>query len=380
MDFLVNLVGKYLFHGILVLSIVVFVHELGHYLVGKWAGVRVVTFSIGFGPEIFGWNDRSGTRWKVCWLPLGGFVRFFGDADASSRADNEALAAMSEAERRVSFPHQKLGWRMAIVAAGPFANFLFAVIVLAGLYMTVGQSHTPPVVGGVEQGSAAEVAGLQPGDRVVAVGGSGVERFEDLQGIIRLNQGTPVDIRVVRGESEITLRATPSVTEETDRFGNSHKLGRLGIRGGKPEFVVRDPAGAVYFASREVVSIVDMTLTSIGQMIMGSRSAEDLGGPIRMTEMAGQMAEIGLPTLIWYAAVISVSLGLMNLFPVPMLDGGHLLFYAFEALRGKPLGEKVQEYGFRFGLAVVLTLMIFTTWNDVSRHFDFLRRVADLLS
>ncbi len=371
--------ASYLGPAIVVMTVVVFVHELGHYLVAKWAGVRVVTFSIGFGPEIFGWNDRSGTRWKVAWLPLGGFVRFFGDADASSKPDVEAIAEMSDADKSVSFQHKPLGWRFAVVAAGPLANFLFSVVVLSGLFIAFGQPFTPPVVGSVAPDSAGAEAGLLVGDRIVSIDGSSIERFEDMQALVRLNQGTPLAMVIQRQGNEISLTATPKVTTTTDTFGNTQRLGLLGVSRSAAEYVHRSPPAAVYYSVREIASIIDMTLTHMSQMVRGQRGTEDLGGVLRIGEMSGQMAQAGLVTLIWFTAMISVNLGLINLFPVPMLDGGHLLFYAFEALRGKPLGERIQEYGFRLGLVMVLSLMVFATWNDLV-HFRIVAFVSGLLS
>lgn len=378
MDYILGF-ASYLVPAIVVMTVVVFVHELGHYLVAKWAGVRVLTFSIGFGPEIFGWNDRSGTRWKVAWLPLGGFVRFFGDADASSKPDVEGMSGMSAEDKRVSFQHKPLGWRFAIVSAGPLANFLFAIVVLSGLFIAFGQPYTPPVVGSVAADSAGAEAGMLAGDRILSIDGSSIERFEDMQALVRLNQGTPLLIVVQREGNEISLTATPKVTTTTDSFGNTQRLGLLGVSRSAAEYVTRSPPAAVYYATKEIGSIIDMTLTHLGQMVRGLRGTEDLGGPLRIGEMSGQMAQAGLVTLVWFMAMISVNLGLINLFPVPMLDGGHLLFYAFEALRGKPLGETVQEYGFRFGLVMVLSLMVFATWNDLV-HFRIVAFVSGLFS
>jgi regulator of sigma E protease len=349
-----------------VLTALVFVHELGHYLVARWNGVRVEVFSIGFGPEIFGRTDKAGTRWKFSLIPLGGYVKMFGDANAASMPSDDS-DQMSEAERAVAFPHKRLGQRAAIVAAGPVANFIFAIVLLAGLFSIVGQPFTPAVVGEVVPDSAAAAAGFMADDRVIAVNGQTVERFEELQRIVALRPGEPLTITVLRDGREIDLQATPARVMRDNGMGEFQAVGQLGIRRSGADYARHDPATAVWQATRETFSIVDQTFTALGQIIRGDRGAEELGGPIRIAQMSGQVAEIGIPAIIYFAAVLSINLGLINLFPVPMLDGGHLMFYAIEAVRGRPLGERAQEYGFRIGLALVLTLMVFVTWNDLLR-------------
>ncbi|WP_193370571.1 RIP metalloprotease RseP [Pelagibius marinus] len=351
---------------LVILTALVFVHELGHYLIARWNGVRVEVFSIGFGPELFGWDDKAGTRWKFSLIPLGGYVKMFGDANAASMP-GDGSEQMSAAERAVAFPHKRLGQRAAIVAAGPIANFLFAIVVLAALFMFYGQPFTPAVVGEVVGDSAADAAGFQVGDRVVAVDGTTVARFEELQRIVALRPGEELEITVERGGREVDLLATPDRVERPNGLGETQVVGLLGLRGGAPEYTRHGPLSAVWQATRETVSIVDQTMTALGQIIRGARGTEELGGPIRIAQMSGQAAQLGLLTMVHFAAMLSINLGLINLFPVPMLDGGHLLFYAIEAVRGRPLGERAQEYGFRIGLALVLTLMVFVTWNDLLR-------------
>jgi len=351
---------------LIVLTALVFVHELGHYLVARWNGVRVEVFSIGFGPEIFGWNDKAGTRWKFSLIPLGGYVKMFGDANAASMPsdDNDRL---SEAERAEAFPYKRLGQRVAIVAAGPLANFIFAIVVLAVLFSTEGQPFTPAVVGEVLPNSAAEAAGFEADDKIIAVNGQSVQRFEELQRIIALRPEEALEIAVLRDGREIQLQATPKRATVTNNFGDTQEVGRLGITRSGADFVRHDPLTAVWQATRETFSIINQTFTALGQIIRGERGTDELGGPIRIAQMSGQVAEIGVAAVIFFTAVLSVNLGLINLFPIPMLDGGHLLFYAIEAVRGRPLGERAQEYGFRIGLALVLTLMVFVTWNDLVR-------------
>ena len=349
---------------IFILSVIVFVHEMGHYIIARWNGVRVEVFSIGFGPELFGWDDRSGTRWKVSALPLGGYVKMFGDANAASAPGGEP-PEMSEEERQVSFHQKRLGQRTAIMLGGPLANFLLAVVILTGLFSTVGQSITPADINMVTPGSPAEAAGMLPGDKVVRINGQEIDRFELLQRVVRENAGVPLRIVVLRDGAEIELVATPEFIEEADRFGTMQRFGRLGVGRTGVTFVRHDPLTATWVAMTETVRITAVTLSAVGQMIVGTRETDELGGPIRIAQLASQVAEEGLITVFWFTAVLSINLGLINLFPIPMLDGGHLMFYVYEAIRGKPLGERAQEYGFRIGLALVLTLMVFVTWNDL---------------
>src|SRR5579863_9371775 len=352
------------FGFLVVLTVLVFVHELGHYLIARRNGVKIEVFSIGFGPELFGWWDRAGTRWKFSTIPLGGYVKMFGDSDATSGLPIAGLDLLSAADRDVSFQCKRLDQRAAIVAGGPLANFVFAIVVLALLFMTYGQPFTPAEVGQVTPGSAAEAGGMRPGDAIVSIDGRSIDRFEDVQQVVRLNPDVPMTI-VVRREGElVTLKVTPSRVEETDRMGR-HQIGQLGIRGGGTKYVRRNPASAVARAVGETWNLSATTLQALWQMVIGTRSADELGGPLRIAQLSGEVIQLGFGPLLWLMAVLSVNLGLINLFPVPVLDGGHLLFYAAEAIRGKPLGQRTQEYGFRVGLALVLTLMVFATWNDL---------------
>ena len=359
-----------------ILTVLVFVHELGHYLIARRNGVRVEVFSIGFGPEIFGWTDRAKTRWKFSLIPLGGYVKMFGDADAASTRPDGSIGELSDEEKACAFPHKRLGQRAWIVAGGPLANFLFAIVMLAGLFTFVGQPFTPAVVGEVMPDSAAEQAGFQPDDKILEINDSGIDSFEDLQRIVSLSPGEALDVLVERGGLAVELQVTPSVVVETDHFGNVNRIGRLGIQRSGVDLIKRDPFTALYWATEETWSLTMTTLKAVGQIISGSRSAKELGGPLRIAKLSGQVAETGIVSVIWFIAVLSINLGLINLFPIPMLDGGHLLFYAIEAVRGKPLGVRAQEYGLRIGLALVLGLMIFATWNDIVHHvkvFDYLR-------
>ena len=351
---------------LIVLTVLVFVHELGHYLVARRNGVRVEVFSIGFGPELFGFSDRSGTRWKFSAIPFGGYVKMFGDAGAAS-TPSEALKTMTPEERAVAFQHKRLGQRAAIVAAGPVANYIFAILLLLVLFASSGEPYTAPIVGGVEPGTAAEEAGLQAGDRILEVDGSHIERFEDITRIIQLRPGQTMAVVVERAGAPVTLSATPRLSVQTDNLGNEHRVGLLGIKSGPREYRQLDPASAGWRAVVETASLTGSMLEAIGQMVLGVRDAEEIGGPIAIAKMSGDVARLGIDQLLWFMAVLSINLGMINLFPVPMLDGGHLLFYGIEAVRGRPLGERAQEWGFRIGLALVLTLMLFATWNDLTK-------------
>jgi regulator of sigma E protease len=362
------------FWFLVVLTVLVFIHELGHYLIARRNGVRIEVFSIGFGPELYGWWDRAGTRWKFSAIPLGGYVKMFGDADPSSGTPIN-LNRLSVEEREHSFHCKRLGQRAAIVAGGPIANFVFAVVALAVLFMTYGQPFTPAEVGQVLPGSAAEAGGMRPGDAIVSIDGEPIDRFEDVQQIVRLNPAVPLTVVVTRGGEPVTLHVTPSRVEENDRLGR-REVGQLGIRGGAPKYIRRNPADAVGRAFGETWNLSATTLEAMWQMVIGRRTTDELGGPLRIAQLSGEVAQNGIVPLIWFMAVLSVNLGLINLFPVPVLDGGHLLFYAAEAVRGKPLGQRAQEYGFRIGLALVLTLMVFATWNDLVHIgiLDFVKR------
>lgn len=351
---------------LLVLTVLVFVHELGHYLVARRNGVRIETFSIGFGPELFGWNDRAGTRWKVSAVPLGGYVKMFGDADPASMP-GEHVRDMTEAEKAVSFHHKPLLQRVAVVSAGPIANFILAILLLAVIIAVRGQQFSRPDVGQVLPGSAAEAAGIKPGDVVVSIDGQTIDSFEEIKRIVEVNTGTPLDIVVRRGAQEIDLHVTPKVVTETDRLGFTHQVARLGIGRKGVDFVRRNPAAALWYATGDAWYLTTATLKAVWQMMIGLRSSDGLSGPIGIFQLSGAVAQEGVIPLLGFAAMLSINLGLINLFPIPVLDGGHLLFYAAEAIRGKPLSQRAQEYGFRLGLALVLMLMVFATWNDLVR-------------
>jgi regulator of sigma E protease len=367
-----GLVG-YVVPFLFVLTIVVFFHELGHFMMARWCGIRVLVFSIGFGPEIAGFNDRYGTRWKISAIPLGGYVKFFGDDNAASTPDHAAVAAMSEADKKDSFIFQPVPARAAVVAAGPIANFVLAIAIFAGIFMTVGKQTTSPRVDTVLAGSSAEVAGFKPGDLVLSINGEKIESFSDMQRIVSISAGEPLAIEVDRGGVQVALKAVPQLKEIKDNFGNVHRLGVLGIsRSMAPGDIKTEKAGpirAVVMGAQETWFVVDRTLSYITGVFAGREAADQLGGPIRIAQVSGQVATAGFAALIHLTAVLSVSIGLLNLFPIPLLDGGHLLFYVIEAIRGRALSERAQEVGFRIGLALVVMLMIFATFNDIKGIF-----------
>jgi len=352
-----------------VLTVVVFVHELGHFLVARWCGVRVKAFSIGFGREIFGFWDRHGTRWRVAWVPLGGYVKFMDDENSASAPSREALSRMTEEERAGAFQTKPLASRAAIVAAGPVANFLLAIAIFALTFTVVGVHVTAPRVDELVPGGAAEAAGFKPGDLILSIDGSQIETFTDMQRIVSGSADRELTFQVDRDGRTVTLKAIPARREITDRFGNKTRQGMIGIRRNAAQedwkYQRYGPIESLGLGVRETYFIVTRTLSYLSDVVMGRESADQLGGPIRIAEVSGQVASVGFVPLLNLTAVLSVSIGLINLFPIPLLDGGHLLFYLIEAVRRKPLSDRTQEIGFRIGLAVVLMLMMFATWNDL---------------
>lgn len=355
---------------LLVLTIVVFFHELGHYLVGRWCGIKSEIFSVGFGPELLGFTDRHGTRWKLSLIPLGGYVKFLGDENAASMPTGARDPGLAEAERAGSFTGAPLWRRAATVAAGPIANFILAVVIFATVFGVNGRMISDPVVAEVQAGSAAQVAGIQAGDRFVAIDGIAVEIFDDVQRYVSVRPDVPITITMDRGGALIDLMLTPARTEITDNFGNKMEIGRIGVvtNNDSGNFRVREygPLEAVGEGVAQSWYIVTRTVDYIGNIISGREKPDQLGGPIRVAKYSKDMSTLGLVALLQLAAVLSVSIGLLNLMPIPMLDGGHLVFYAYEAVRGHPPGETVQEWAYRLGLTLVLALMIFATWNDVT--------------
>ena len=362
-------VTGYLIPFLFVLTVVVFFHELGHFLVARWCGVRVMVFSVGFGPELLGFTDRYGTRWKLAAIPLGGYVKFFGDENAASVPDQSAVASMSAEERRYSFFHKPVSQRAAVVAAGPIANFILAIVIFAAVFSIYGRQSSSARVDAVQTGSAAADAGFHPGDVVLSIDGRTVNSFSDMQRIVGANAGRTLEFKVDRGGAPVTLRATPALKQGKDGFGNKYCQAVLGvIRSMTPAEVKTESVGpltAIGLGISETWFIIERTFSYIGGIFVGRECADQLGGPIRIAQISGQVASVSFAALMHLTAMLSVSIGLLNLFPVPLLDGGHLVFYAIEAARGRPLSERAQEIGFRIGLALVLMLMIFATFNDI---------------
>ncbi|MDX9689527.1 MAG: RIP metalloprotease RseP [Alphaproteobacteria bacterium] len=371
----ISYVGPFL----VVLGLVVFVHEFGHFWIARRAGVKIEGFSIGFGPEIVGWHDKLGTRWRLAWIPFGGYVKMFGDADPSSFGPSEEVKTMTEAEKKMAFYAQPVRKRFAIVLAGPAFNYLFGAFVLALLFAFNGQPYTSTKIASVVDASPAAKVGMKEGDTVLSIDGKPMESFEQIKRLIMLSDGQPVSLVYQREGTDITVNVTPEIQTITDRFGGEHKQGVLGIVSKDRAYRDLGVGASILEAFLEVGRITGDTMKGLGQMIMGTRSAEELGGPLRIAEMSGKVAKDGLSAFFWFVAMISVNLGLINLFPIPLLDGGHLFFYIVESLRGRPLGDRVQEYGLRFGAAVVLFLMVFATWNDLV-HLHVVSYIRGLFS
>ena len=361
-----------------ILTVIVFFHELGHYAIARLNGVRVEVFSIGFGPEIFGWTGKNGTRWKISLLPLGGYVKMFGETASGSQGDE--VEELSAEERLVSFHHKTVGQRAAIVAAGPIANFLLAIAVLAVLFSTAGQPFTAAEIGSVQADSAAEKAGMRSGDKFIAIDGKTIERFEDVQGIIRMAPGKELSVTVLREGRELVLKAVPKKHQLIDRFGNTTEIGLLGVTRAGPTYVRHGPFESLYRATLETWQTSIVTLEAVGQIIVGTRSSEGLGGPIRIAEISGKVAETGIANVFWFLSLLSINLGLINLFPIPMLDGGHLVFYGIEALQGRAVSDRTMEYGFRIGLGLVVTLFVFVTAQDLLRFEAIAKFFQSLVS
>ena len=361
---------SYLIPFIILILIVVFVHEYGHYYFAKKYGVGVTDFSIGFGQEIFGWNDKSGTRWKICWIPLGGYVKFFGDRNVFSQADQEKIIQKyNEEDREKLFVLKPLYQRVLIVFGGPLANFILALVIFFSIYTFIGKDFTPAVINEVQKDSPAMIGGLKQNDIILGIDGNEVKSIMDVSKYITMSTDEIIDFKVKRSYDEIILKIKPNIVPGEDNLGNKINKRMVGIKLGaynnEINHVKLGPAQAIYHAAHEVYYVSISSLKYIGGMILGKADTSQLGGPIRIAKISGQVAEFGVLAFISMMAYISISLGLVNLFPIPMLDGGHLMFYAFEKVLGRPLSQKTQEGFFRIGMFLLLTLMFFTTFNDL---------------
>lgn len=369
---------SYVIPFLAVLTVIVFVHEMGHYLVARWNGVAIQAFSIGFGRELIGWNDRHGTRWKISAIPLGGYVRFAGDMNASSVPDPDAPELRDPELAPRLFVNKSVWQRIAIVAAGPIANVLLTFLILYALLLGYGRYTVPAVIGEVIAGSVAEAAGFEPGDRVLSVDGYVVRGFEDFQRYVATSPAREVVIEIERGSASRTLNLVPEPVVIQDRFGNDQRIGRIGVSRDIEETDVElykpGPVEAVGMTVEEIRFIVQRTAAFLGDFFVGRGDVQQLSGPVKVAKVSGEVATLGVIALINLMALLSLNIGIFNLLPVPMLDGGHLLYYLIEAVRGRPLSMRVQEMGFRFGFALVLALMVFTLFNDtVFDHFGILR-------
>lgn len=360
---------------LLVLTVLVFVHELGHFLVARWNGVKVEVFSVGFGAELWGFNDKHGTRWRLSSVPLGGYVKMFGEGDVVTGVDDTEDRPMTEDEKKVSFHHKKLRQRSAIVAAGPLANFAFAVLVFWFINSAFGVQTVQSVIGEVMKDTAAEEAGFKSGDVILSIDGQKVTLFSDLSEIVSVSAHVTLNFEVLRGDTVMRINATPRTWRDEDGGASNSQVdgdkpkGLLGVRPSMAH-VQSERTGIVdgfVLGVEQTYFFTKSILAGVGEMFSGERSADELGGVLSIAQFSGQAAQAGMVSVLRFLAVLSINLGLINLFPVPVLDGGHLMFYAAEAVRGKPLSQKLQEYSFRFGLALVLLLMVFATWNDFWR-------------
>ena len=367
----------YVIAFLLVIGPLVFVHELGHYFAGRWFGIKAEVFSIGFGREIGGFTDRRGTRWKFGWLPLGGYVKFAGDMNPAGQPTPEWLS-LPAAIRAQTFQAKPLWQRAIVVAAGPVTNFVVAILILAAFAMAFGENRTPTVVAGVAAESAAAEAGLLKGDRIVAVDGRELETFNDLRRYVIMRPDEAVELKVIRGDTQIDMSARIGLRTEKDRFGNEYKLGQLGVTPGAPVQVQVGILGAIPAGVRMTRAVVEGTIDGLGQIITGRRSVEELGGPLRIAQVSGERFALGPTEFVFLIALISINLGFINLLPVPVLDGGHLLFYAIEAVRRKPVEPQFMEWAYRGGMVAILALMMLVTFNDLGA-FGVWRNLAGLI-
>ena len=361
---------NYLIPFLILITIVVFIHEYGHYYFAKRYGVGITDFSIGFGREIFGWNDKSGTRWKICWIPLGGYVKFFGDRNVFSQSEQQELINQyNDEDKKKLFILKPLYQRAIIVAAGPLANFLLAILIFTMINLFIGKDMTPAIIEEVQKDSPAFVSGLKKNDKILFIDDKKVESILEVSTFINISTSEQIEFKILRNDQELSVLIKPNLVDGTDSLGNPAKKRMIGIK----LFVLENefnrqplgPSKAIYYSLKEVWFVTTTSLKYIGKIITGSGDSSQLGGPVKIAKITGQVAERGIVPFLSIMAYISISLGLINLFPIPMLDGGHLMFYLFEKILGKPLSQKTQENFFRIGLFLLFSLMFFVTFNDL---------------
>lgn len=350
---------------LIVISVLVIIHEFGHYIVAKKCGVKIEEFSVGFGKEIWGRTDKSGTRWKVCIAPFGGFVKMFGDDTGASNPDLEKLKKLSKKEKEQAFFFKNVYQRIAVVVAGPVFNFVLAILILAGLTMHSGIAHIKPTIDDMVPNSVAEIAGFQRDDHILKINNKKVDDFQDIKSTVAINAGNELTFKIIRNYEVMEIKATPEAKISKDLFGNEVKIGLIGIIAETLEFEKVGPARALTYSVENVYDMSVKTLEALGQMVTGQRSFKDMGGPIKIAKYSGQSMMQGFATFIWFIAIVSANLGLMNLLPIPMLDGGHLVFYTVEAITRKPVPEKIQDVSFKIGFVFIITLMLAATINDI---------------
>ncbi|MFN7038265.1 MAG: RIP metalloprotease RseP [Alphaproteobacteria bacterium] len=361
------------FHNIIsflvIISVIVFIHEFGHYIAAKSFGVKINIFSIGFGKELVGWNDKSGTRWKICAIPMGGYVKMHGDENAASMPDEELLSNLTEAEKKDSFHAKPLYAKALVVSAGPIANFILAIVLLTFIFNVYGKAVVLPIIDQIQENSSAQKAGLNIGDEIISINNNPIKVFSDIERIIFENPNQALNFEIKRADSILHIPIIPHLTETKDSFGNKITVPRVGIISRKFEIQKFSVINSLMMATKETYMLSKATINAIGQMITGKRGTEELGGPISIAKYSGQSVKSGFITVLWFIILLSINLGLINLMPIPILDGGHLLFYAIEAIKGSPLSQRIQQYSFRIGLVIVLSLMAFSTFNDIKKLF-----------
>lgn len=358
-------IGLTLFWFIVTISVVVFLHEYGHFFFARKFGVSVETFSIGFGKELFGWNDKYGTRWKVSLIPMGGYVKMFGDANPASSPDFEKIKGLSIEDKNRSFYFKPLWQKAVVVAAGPLANYLTAIVIFTGMFYCYGKAVMSPEIGNVMPGSVAERAGIKAGDVVVLANGYKINNFNELKEMVILNTGSPIALELKRRKDILKIVLTPEIKEVTDKIGGKAKIALLGITSKQVEYIHLNFLESIYESVRQAYNISVSMLKGIWQILSGQRGSEEIGGPVKIATYSKESAQAGFTGVLWFIALISINLGMINLFPVPLLDGGHLLYYIIEGIKGKPLSAKLQAHGFRIGMAILASLMIFAIFNDI---------------